>query len=293
MSDLKIGTGLPMTPGLSLTAGARAVEELGLESVWMPDLIIGDGTPALEAALALAAAAAVTERVGIGFSVLTLPLRPVPWLAVQIGTLQRLSGDRLLLGVGSGGFPGSPFWQALGVPPGERGPRTDAALRALPGLLSGEPAAPAPDTAPLTLAPARMPPVIVGGNSRVAMRRAVEFGGWFPSLIPPDDLRRALTELRALAEERGRPMPAVTVGGHLFLGSDPRPRDAFVRNLVDVHGLPRETAEKVPMTARDAPGLAEVFAAYGEAGADRIVTGPDDVDPLSGLATMKEAHALL
>ncbi|GAB3415678.1 LLM class flavin-dependent oxidoreductase [Flindersiella endophytica] len=45
----------------------------------------------------------MTERVKIGFSALVLPLRPVPWLAAQVATLQQLSGGRLVLGVGSGG----------------------------------------------------------------------------------------------------------------------------------------------------------------------------------------------
>lgn len=296
MSELKIGTGLPTNSEPTVADVARAAEELGFESVWAPDLIIGDGTPALEAALALASAAAVTERAGIGFSVLTVPLRPVAWLAVQIGTLQRLSGDRVLLGVGSGGFPGSPFWRALGVPPGERGARTDAALRALPRLLSGAPTSLEPDAPPLTLDPAAMPPVLVGGNSAVAMRRAVEHGGWFPSLIAPDDLRSAVAKLRTMAGKRGRPAPTVTVGGHLFLGDDTAARDArngFVGDLIRTHGMPPETAEKIPMTARNMDELAEVFAAYADAGADRVVTGPDNGDRLDGLAMMRDAHALL
>ena len=51
---------------------------------------------------------AMTERIGVGFGVLVLPVRPVAAVAAQLSTLQRLSGDRLLLGVGTGGFPGTP-----------------------------------------------------------------------------------------------------------------------------------------------------------------------------------------
>src|SRR5918999_142552 len=104
MASIEIGTGLPTgTP--TIAEAAREIEELGFESLWVPDLLLGDGTPALEAALTLAAAAAVTERVKLGFGVLVVPLRPVPWLAAQVATLQQLSEGRLVLGVGSGGFP--------------------------------------------------------------------------------------------------------------------------------------------------------------------------------------------
>ncbi|HEY3684321.1 MAG TPA: LLM class flavin-dependent oxidoreductase [Streptosporangiaceae bacterium] len=184
MTSIKIGVGLPVGvahPEPTAMDGARFAEDLGFESLWMPEVLIGDGTPALDPMLALAAAAAVTERVGIGTGVLTAALRPAAWLATQVATLQRLSGGRVLLGVGSGGFPDSPFWQAVGVPGAERGPRTDATLRALPDLLAGKPVVLGEGLPPVTLAPsAAMPPVLVGGNSGVAMRRAVEHGGWCP-----------------------------------------------------------------------------------------------------------------
>jgi len=304
MTAIKIGTGLPMAleelqaPGIpSVAEAARDIEELGFESLWVPDLIIGDGTPTLEAALTLATAAAVTERVKIGFSVLVVPLRPAPWLAMQTATLQHLSDDRLLLGVGSGGFPGSPFWQALGVPGRERGRITDATLGLLPRLLSGEPVQISEGEPPLTLAPsARMPPVLIGG-SESAFRRVLEFGdGWFPSLIAPADLGRAVSRLNDQASERGVPARSVTVGGHLIMGSDAAARaayDSLVRNLIDVHGMTPEAAARTPMTARTPAELAEIFVAYHEAGADRIVTGADNGSWTAQLEFMAEARALL
>ncbi|MEN3616241.1 LLM class flavin-dependent oxidoreductase, partial [Plantactinospora sp. ZYX-F-223] len=201
MSVIDIGTVPPMaalpepaTP--TIMQAARDIEELGFESLWVPDLMLGDGTPALEAALTLAAAAAVTERVKIGFSVLVVPIRPVPWLAAQIATLQHLSGDRLLLGVGSGGFPGTPFWQALGVESQGRGRATDVALALLPRLLAGEPVHVVEGRPPLVQAPAAaMPPVLVGG-SETAFRRVLDHGdGWFPSLIGPADVAPAVARL--------------------------------------------------------------------------------------------------
>lgn len=299
MSKIKIGTGLPPPRGeVTVADGARFIKEVGLESAWVPDLLIGDGTPGLEPALILASAAAVTGRIGIGFSVLSVPVRSPAWLATQVLTLQHLSADRLLLGVGSVGFPDSPFWQAVGAPGRGRGRRTDTTLGLLPRLVSGEPTRLAHEQPPLALAPsAPMPPVLVGGNSEAARRRAVQYAsGWFPSLITPADLAVEVARLRELSAEHGVPAPSVTVGGHLFLGDDSSARsarEAFVRGLVDVHRMPPEKAAEVAMSARNPEELAEVFAAYREAGADRIVTGPDNGDWRNGLRSMAEAGELL
>jgi alkanesulfonate monooxygenase SsuD/methylene tetrahydromethanopterin reductase-like flavin-dependent oxidoreductase (luciferase family) len=293
----KIGTGMPATD-LSVAEAARYIEEVGFESMWVPDLVIGDGSPALDPTLLLAGAATVTDRVGIGFSVLTLALRPVAWVAVQIATLQHLSGNRVLLGVGAGGFPDSPFWQAVGVRGTERGRRTDATLDLLPRLLSGEPTQLNPHVDPLTIAPAvAMPPLLIGGNSEAAMRRVLRYGGdWFPSLISPDDLAISAAQLRNTAAQKGLRQPGITVGGHLFLGDDESNRaavDAFVQSLIDDHGMSRDKAIEVPIRARNAAELAEVFGRYQEAGADRIVAGPDTGDWKSGLEMMVAARDLL
>lgn len=193
----------------AIADAARYSEDLGFESLWVPDLLIGDGTPTLDPALTLAAAAAVTEQVKIGFSVLAVPLRPAPWLATQTATLQHLSGNRLLLGVGCGGFPDSPFWQALGMSGQQRGQTTDATLQLLPQLLSGEPVELPGTETPCTLAPsAPLPPVLVGGSQR-AFRRVLDYGdGWFPSLTTPTDLAAAVTRLRQLAADRDVSAPA-------------------------------------------------------------------------------------
>src|ERR1700761_7827691 len=120
-----------------VTAAARLAEESGLDGVWAGDHLWCPA-PILDATSALAAAAAVTERVSIGTSVLLLGMRPLAWSAKQVATLQALSGNRLKLGVGIGGeFPVE--YAAAEVPVKERGRRLDAALDVLPGLLSGQP----------------------------------------------------------------------------------------------------------------------------------------------------------
>ncbi len=253
--------------GTDLVARARVVEALGFESVWLPDLQFGDGRPALDAVTALGVLAGATERVRLGFGTLVLPTRQVAWLASQLVTLQQLSGDRVLLGVGAGGFPGAPFWQAVGSPARGRGRRMDDALLALPALLAGRRVE--LNGATVSFAPATMPPVLVGGNSDAALDRAIRFGDeWFPSLISPAQLGERVRELRKRAA--GRRTPGITVGGHAFVSSSP---DSFVRSLIDDHGMSEVDAREIPM-----PGTAAHFAAYEAAGAHRVVLSVDAPD---------------
>ena len=68
-------------PG-DVAAAARHAEELGFESVWVVDQLVGGtGVPLLDSGIALAAAAAVTSRVGLAYGVLVVPLHPLAWLA--------------------------------------------------------------------------------------------------------------------------------------------------------------------------------------------------------------------
>lgn len=294
--QVRVGINLPAVSEEvpDLCAAARHAEQADFESVWVPDLIVGDGTPALDSMMALAGVAGMTEQVMLGFGVLVVPLRPLPWLAVQLATLQQLSGARVLLGVGAGGFPAAPFWQALGVTGRDRGRQTDIALQTLPELLAGEPVQlhNLPEAVSLTLNPAAvMPPVLVGGTSAAAMRRAVAHGdAWFPSLISPNNLASAVRRLRELSDERGCTTPTVTVGVH-YLPTE-QARAAFVHSLVDDHGRDPEEADKIAI-AGSPEQLAAALHDYAAAGADRVVLAPTGDDWASQADTIAQARTLL
>ena len=117
---MDLGISLPVFGAGDFVGHARHAEQVGLESVWMGDHLI-PVMPFLDSTLVLASVAAVTDRVRLGFGVMVLALRPVVWAAKQIATLQHLSGDRVLLGVGAGGAAhGDAAWRPLTTGPCRR-----------------------------------------------------------------------------------------------------------------------------------------------------------------------------
>jgi alkanesulfonate monooxygenase SsuD/methylene tetrahydromethanopterin reductase-like flavin-dependent oxidoreductase (luciferase family) len=290
---MRISTTLPLTsagiPDLTL---AGHLEDLGYDAVGAPDFIVGDGSPGFDAMLVMTGAATVTQRISLEFGVLNLPSRPTAWVATQLQTLQHLSGNRVILGVGIGGFPGAPFLRAVDGATGGRGRRTDAALSVLPSLIRGEPTKVGDEE--VTLAPAApVPPIFVGGNSEAAMRRAVLYGdGWVPSLIGPAALAKAAVRLGELARELRRPVPAISVGGHAILADDPAAVESFVRVLVEVHGMSPEEAAAVPVTGGPAQ-VAERLHEFAEAGAESVGLSLDGEDWARQTEVLAEARAAL
>lgn len=251
---------------------ARRVEELGLDTVFVPDHL---EVPCLESTVTLAAVAAVTKRIKLGFGVMVAPLRAAPWLAKQVATLQLLSGGRVILGVGVGGaFHGLAGWEALGVPYGTRGRRLDEALDVLPGLIRGEPLV-LDSGERLTLAPgAEVPPVWVAGSSEAGLRRAVERGSaWYSESFGfADEVADSARRLGELAAERGRLRPDVVAGVTALLGPDASPAilDEFGAMVVRGRDLPFDRARRIPVTGTPAQA-AERFAEYADAGASHLV----------------------
>jgi alkanesulfonate monooxygenase SsuD/methylene tetrahydromethanopterin reductase-like flavin-dependent oxidoreductase (luciferase family) len=257
-----------LQPGADGTAAgtreqARYAEQLGLDGIFVGDHLKPAG-PYPESMVVLAAAAAVTERIHVGFGVMVLALRDPAWAAKQLATLQHVSGGRVVRGVGTGGvMHGTEAWEAVGVPYAERGRRTDEALVLLPGLIRSE-TVELPSGASITLSPgADVPPILIGGNSPAALRRAVRHGaGWFSSVTTP---QRVVDGARRLPDTA-----QIAVGCIALLDADTTdPRiDAFVAALTDSHGIPAEEAAAVPITGTPTQA-AERFAA--DAGATWLV----------------------
>jgi alkanesulfonate monooxygenase SsuD/methylene tetrahydromethanopterin reductase-like flavin-dependent oxidoreductase (luciferase family) len=251
---IKIGVMLPVsTPDPAqpiigdVRASARFAEEAGLDSVWSTDHLVASA-PILDAEVVLATAAAVTERITIGYGVMLLALRPVAWAAKQISTLQYVSGNRIALGVGTGNRAhGDIGWRAAGMSFADRGRRTDDYLRVLPALITGKPAV-LGDGLEVTLSPgSAMPPVLIAGNGDKALRRAAAYGeGWLSIALPPEEVASGLAALAELAAAHGRPVPRATVVG--------------------------------PALDADLGKAAAQLAAYAEAGTERVILAPSGPD---------------
>jgi probable F420-dependent oxidoreductase len=202
----------------TLVRRAQRAEEVGFEALWVGDHIAlpdGPGDPAfqprLEAVVTLAHLAAVTERVRLGFGVIVLPQRQPVLLAKQITSIDVLSGGRVTVGVGVGHLEAE--LRAMGVAPSERGARTDEYLTVLRQMwdeptptchgrfvsVAGVIERPRPVQQP-------HPPIVIGGDTPAAFRRAVRSGnGWYGWELDPDETATALAALRAAADRYGRP----------------------------------------------------------------------------------------
>jgi probable F420-dependent oxidoreductase len=156
--------------------------------------------------------AAVTSQIRLATNVLVLGYHHPLEIAKRYGTLDQVSGGRLILGLGVGSL-GEEF-ELLGVPFADRGPRADDALRALRVSLSER--LPAYDGAyyrysGVVLDPcARQTsvPLWIGGRTGRSLRRAVELGdGWVPFAIKSSDIGTMLAAARSTPAWEGRTTP--------------------------------------------------------------------------------------
>lgn len=213
---------------------ARAAEEHGYDAVYVTEHPIPSdewmrtgGHHALDPFVALAFAAAPTRRLRLQTNLCVVPYRNPFLTAKSVATLDSLSGGRVIFGAGAGYL--EPEFRALGVDYADRNELFDEALTVMKRVWTGESidvegrgfaahghhALPRPAQRP-------HPPIWIGGNSRRAIRRAVDHGdGWMPIPNPAklaerrrtpglesvDDLRARLDYMRAYAAERGRSVP--------------------------------------------------------------------------------------
>ncbi|MFE3033993.1 TIGR03619 family F420-dependent LLM class oxidoreductase [Streptomyces canus] len=179
---------------------ARTAEEFGFDHLIASSHVLAGAvgvTP--DPLVLLSAVAGATTRIGLVTSVLILPLYNPVVVAHQTATLDRLSGGRFTLGVGTGWDTAE--FEAAGVPFGGRGRRADEQLDAVRKLWRDE------AEVRLGVRP-RIPggpPVWVGGHSDAALRRALRYGdAWHGSGFDAAGLAEVRGRLAELGEEAGR-----------------------------------------------------------------------------------------
>lgn len=225
-TDMKIGlfqinTGALADPD-AMGRVAVAAEGAGFESLWTAEHVVlpdpqappspmPPQAPLLDPAVALAYCAALTTDIKLGTGIIILPQRNPLVLAKELASVDVLSNGRLIFGVGVGYL--APEFEAIGVPMEDRAQRSVEyveAMRAMWGMdhpeysgefvsFSGIDAYPRPVQQP-------GPPVVMGGHSRPAYRRAVTMcEGWYGFALDLDATRANLDGLAAAAVEHQRP----------------------------------------------------------------------------------------
>jgi probable F420-dependent oxidoreductase len=169
---------------------AETAEELGFHSVWTTEhIIVGPDAVdpygrVYDPLVTLAWIAGWTERIGLGTSIVLVPLHNPIHLAKEVATLQEVSGGRFTLGVGMGWHKDE--FDFMGIEFVGRGRRADEEIRIMRALWSGERDFDGEHwsfhDATFEPRPAPQPEIWVGGSSHRAIRRARELGdAWHPS----------------------------------------------------------------------------------------------------------------
>jgi probable F420-dependent oxidoreductase len=256
---------------------SRAAEERGFESVFVPEHShipvefasappMGGQLPReyyrlADPFVALAAAAVATERIRLGTAICLVVERDPIHLAKQVASLDRLSGGRLLFGVGAG-------WNVEemanhGTDPTSRFALLRERVEAMQTIWRDDEAeyhGTFVDFDPIFSWPKPVqrpwPPVLVGGAGERVLERVVRYGdGWIPNVLSVFDVLEArVSRLRELSADAGRDRPSVTLMGEgsgpdARLGRDPDPAvlERFVHAGVDrcLFRLPPAPADEV------------------------------------------------
>ncbi len=269
--------------GRGATELAKAAEGAGFESIWAVEHVLvpkgyestypydesgkmplGGGAEDVaipDPLIWLSWVAAVTSTIRLATGVMILPQRNPGVLAKEVATLDAMSGGRMSLGIGVGWLEEE--FRALGVPFRERGARTDDAMRAMRALWESPETAqhhgkffdfenvysrprPANGTVPL----------IVGGHTEAAARRAGRLGdGFFPGRGKPRELAELFALVKETAAAHGRDPEAIefTTGGK----TDP----GYVERLIEI-GVHRMIVPAASIAQIEAWGreLVEPFA---------------------------------
>ena len=206
----------------AMARAARAAEAAGYESIWTGErVVVLDPPPEryplppetriVDTVASLAFLAGQTERLKLGSGILLLPHREPVTLAKELAGIDVLSHGRLIVGIGVG--TNTAELESVGMRPAERGARTTEHIDVLKSLWTQE--HPSFDGRFTTLAGIQSnprpiqqphPPIVVGGASPGALRRAVSQGnGWYGLGRDIERTAQALEGLQQAAQEVARP----------------------------------------------------------------------------------------
>lgn len=253
---MKVGLQLASVNPKFWVAASQEAERAGFESVWVPEHLVfpvemtgspyaghaevpvPPSMPAYDVWVALAMIAASTSTIRLATHVYNIGLRHPFVSARAVATLDVLSGGRVEFGIGASWLKEE--WDAVGLDFHTRGRRVDEAIAVCRRLWTedviehhGE----FFDFQPVMFypKPVQQPvPIVVGGDSPAAMRRAARNEGWIPMNHSLERLRASVDRVNAMRHDLGRPGDVeVTIGGRAESVDDfQRYRDAGVDRII-------------------------------------------------------------
>lgn len=269
---MKLGIGLPNhiadVPGPAISQWARRGQERGFESLTTIDRLIYPGVDSL---IALATAAGTTDELTLITNVLLAPVYPVAPLAKQLGSLARICGSRLVVGLGVGSRRDD--YTSTGADFDRRGRILDQQIERMSRLWAGTPIT---DDTALCPAPVRIP-LLFGGRSAATVRRVITTGdGWAAGAVRHYDAQAELAErIRSGWQAAGR-------SGHPFLQASvnfglgrPEAVAAGRDHLTRYYGFSPEYAQvNVADMVSSAGDARDTVRRYRELGFDRLLFHP-------------------
>ncbi|MGH7949407.1 MAG: LLM class F420-dependent oxidoreductase [Candidatus Binataceae bacterium] len=238
---------------------ATTAERCGFESIWTVEHVVipqdykspypysptgkipgGEDVDIPDPLLPLAFAAAVTRKLKLATGILILPQRHPLYVAKEIATLDKLSNGRVVFGIGSGWLKEE--FDSLGLDFHKRGAMTDEAIQALRILWSDNAASFSGKHfkfGPVKMFPKPVQkggvPIVIGGHSRAAARRAGRLGdGFFPALAEIDKLNALFAFMTEEAKKAGRDPKTIELSctGRARLDSLKRFQDIGIARVV-------------------------------------------------------------
>lgn len=301
MSGPRIGCVLDRLTGANGAEWRRLIaraEAAQLDHVAVGDHVsfrTGAGTDGL---LAASTVLGVSERLSANTAVYLLPLRNPVLVARQLADISLRAPGRFMFGVGIGGDDRHEV-EACGVDPRTRGARMDECLRAIRELMTGEPVD--FDGQFFTLsqvqivpAVAQKIPIVVGGRSDAAIRRAGRFGdGWFGIWVSAGRYEQAIAQMHDAARDTGRDTSRWTNGLNVWCGVGESPgmaRIHLAQAMEAFYGLPYDTFVKWS-PAGTPKQIADFLMPYAAAGCsvfNLIINGPSAEAEIDAAAEIRQ-----
>ena len=303
-ADVDIGIRVPHgifgRGGEHVAAFVQEVEASTLDRIWTGDHVSFKGGKGYDGLLAAMALTVLTRRVTVQTAVYLLPLRHPLTVARQVASVAEAAHGRFVFGIGVGGDDPLEVVNC-GVDPATRGRRTDEALGLVRRLLAGDVVdhhGDAFDLVAASIVPVPDPPVpvVVGGRSDAALRRAGRLGdGWLGLWVTPERFQSSVAAVAEAAAAAGRTDVPWQHGLLVWCGFGPTRESArapLAAAMETFYGLPFDRFERSsPYGTPD--DVAAALAPYVTAGATSILLSPIGATPDQALADVAHVRKLL